>query len=95
MRVAENILDLVGATPLLRLVPIEPDGGGEIPKRHRLAGSCGDFEQLKTLDERTGELGSGVLIVCLPPFQFFHIPYHKRPILSKIRRSCATEAERA
>jgi len=68
LRVAESILDLIGRTPLLRLQPLEPTGGGQIwAKLEYLnpGGSVKDRAALGMVDaaEAAGTLRPGATII--------------------------------
>lgn len=68
MRVAESVLDLVGKTPMVRLVGLEPEGGGEIWAKLEYLNPGGSVKDRAAMGivldaERRGVLQSGGTIV--------------------------------
>ena len=68
MRVAESVLELVGKTPMVRLVGLEPKGGGEIWAKLEYLNPGGSVKDRAALGivldaERRGELRPGSTIV--------------------------------
>jgi len=68
MRVAESVLELVGKTPMVRLVGLEPKGGGEIWAKLEYLNPGGSVKDRAALGivldaERRGVLRSGGTIV--------------------------------
>ena len=68
MKAAATILDLIGATPLLRLARISPDGGGIVIGKMELrnpGGSVKDRPALAMVEaaEREGKLAKGATVI--------------------------------
>ena len=68
LRVSESILDLVGRTPLLRLVKLEPSGGAQIWAKLEYLNPGGSVKDRAAIGmvlaaERDGRLREGSVIV--------------------------------